>query len=301
MNIKNQPLVAIMMPSMNHERFVAEAVESVFAQGYANIRVVICDDASTDSNYSKLQELASRFPIVLIKNDTRLGIVKTLNRCYAECQDADFFYGMATDDIMQPGMIEACLNMMRMHPLAGIILGSHINIDSAGKRLDEARVKGPPKRILLETPFERYYPSFQFQRGAFTRSAYPLDGRMMGEDMYLFTFGVLSDFEVIQTDIPFILRRLHDNNTSRSAAYISSTENEWACFPDSPEKLRKMRISLRRHMLCCLGLKNSEKERFIPVFAKAGFSWHYILFRLSFIPPVRWSLSLARWLVRVLR
>lgn len=103
------PLVAIMMPSMNHERFVVEAVESVFAQGYPNLRVVICDDASTDSNYAKLQELASRFPIVLLKNEVRQGIVKTLNRCYAQCSDADYFYALASDDTMQLGMIKACI------------------------------------------------------------------------------------------------------------------------------------------------------------------------------------------------
>lgn len=295
------PLVAIMMPSMNHERFVVEAIESVFAEGYPNLRVVICDDASTDGNYAKLQELASRFPIILLKNEIRQGIVKTLNRCFAECSDADYFYALATDDILQPGMISACLKAMHRHPFAGIILGSHVNIDADGKLLGEACVKGPPRRILLESPFERYYPSFQFQRGAFTRSAYPLDGEMLGEDMYLFTFGVLSNFEVIQTEIPFIYRRLHANNTSQSKAYITSTENEWSRFEDSPVKRRKMRVSLRRHMLCCLGLANSQKERFIPIFRQAGFSWHYILFRFSFFTPGRWFFTLLRSAVKILR
>lgn len=58
MSAEQSPLVAVRMPSMNHERFVVEAVESIFAQGYPNLRVVICDDASTDGNYAKLQELA---------------------------------------------------------------------------------------------------------------------------------------------------------------------------------------------------------------------------------------------------
>jgi hypothetical protein len=61
----------------------------------------------------------------------------------------------------------------------------------------------------------------------FTRSAYPLPADMLGEDMNLFTFGVLSRFEVVQTDIAFILRRLHGNNTSLSQAYITVTDNEW--------------------------------------------------------------------------
>ena len=301
MSAEQLPLVAIMMPSMNHERFVVEAVESVFAQGYPNLRVVICDDASTDSNYAKLQELASRFPIVLLKNEVRQGIVKTLNRCYAQCSDADYFYGLATDDVLQPGMIRACLAEIARWPEAGMLLGAHVNIDAEGRVMSEARVNGAARRITLDSPFERYYPSFQFHRGAFTRSAYPLPTDMLGEDMYLFTFGVLSRFEVVQTDIAFILRRLHGNNTSLSQAYVTVTDNEWCCFPDSADKRRKMRVSYQRHMLCCLGLPNASKERFIPVFREVGWSWHYFAFRLSFLPPVRWGFSFVRWLIRSLR
>lgn len=301
MSTEQSPRVAIIMASMNHERFVVEAVESVFAQGYANLRVVICDDASTDGNYAKLQELASRFPIVLLKNEVRQGIVKTLNRCYAECADADYFYGLATDDILQPGMIRACLAEIACRPEAGMLLGAHVNIDAGGRFLGEACVNGAARRITLDSPFERYYPSFQFQRGTFTRSAYPLPATMMGEDMYLFTFGVLSPFEVIQTDIPFIFRRLHGHNTSLSQAYVTVTENEWSYIPDSTDKQRKMRVSYQRHMLCCLGLPNARKERFIPVFREMGWSWHYAAFRLSFFPPVRWGFSTVRWLIRSLR
>jgi len=301
MSAEQSPLVAIMMPSMNHERFVVEAVESVFAQGYPNICVVICDDASTDSNYARLQELASRLPIVLLKNEVRQGIVKTLNRCYAECADADYFYGLASDDIMQPGMIKACIAEFTRWPKAGMLLGSHLNIDADGKPMSEARVLGSARQIKLQSPFERFLPSFQFHRGEFTRAAYPLNEAMMGEDMYLFSFCILSKFEVVQTDIPFIRRRLHGGNASQSQAYVTSTETEWRYFPDSADKQRKMRVSHQRHMLCCLGLPNASKARFIPVFREMGWSWHYAAFRLSFLTPVRWGFSFVRWLIQALR
>jgi hypothetical protein len=106
---------------------------------------------------------------------------------------------------------------------------------------------------------------------------------------------------VVQTDIAFILRRLHGNNTSLSQAYVTVVDNEWRCFPDSADKRRKMRVSYQRHMLCCLGLPNSSKERFIPVFREVDWSWHYAAFRLSFLPPVRWGFSFVRWLIRSLR
>lgn len=301
MATKNAPMVAVIMPSMNHERFVEEAVMSIFSQNYENCRVVICDDASTDGNFEKLQQLAVRYPIILLKNEVRQGIVKTLNRCFAECAEADYFYAMATDDIMQPGMIRSCIAEIEKWPDAGMLLGAHVDIDAHGGYLSTSRVSGPSREIRLESPFERFYPSFQFHRGEFTRSAYPLNEAMMGEDHYLFTFGILSNFAVIQTNIPFIFRRLHSNNASLSQAYVTSTENEWRYLPESPNKARKFQVSLRRHMLCCLELPNASKERYLPVFAAGSCSWHYLLFQASFFPPVRWIFSSLRWLIRSLR
>jgi glycosyltransferase involved in cell wall biosynthesis len=292
------PLVAVIMPSLNHERFVTAAVESIFAQGYGNLRVVICDDASTDGNYAKLQELAARFPIILLKNEIRQGIVKTLNRCYAACAEAEYFYALASDDMIEPGMIKACIAEFIHWPKAGMLLGSYLNIDADGQPLSVARVRGSARQIKLRSPFERFLPSFQFHRGEFTRSAYPLNEAMMGEDMYLFSFCILSNFEVIQTDIPFIRRRLHGGNASQSQAYVTSTETEWKYLPDTPAKHRLERMAERRHMLCCLGLPNGDKERFITQFSRHGWSWHYMLFRFSFFAPFRWAARFSRWLVR---
>lgn len=227
--------------------------------------------------------------------------MKTLNRCYAECSDADYFYGLASDDMMQPGMIRACIAEFARWPKAGMLLGSHLNIDTDGQPLSVAQVAGPARQIKLRSPFERFLPSFQFHRGEFTRTAYPLNEAMMGEDMYLFSFCILSKFEVVQTDIPFIRRRLHGGNTSQSQDYVTSTETEWRYLPDSADKRRKMRVSYQRHMLCCLGLSNASKERFIPVFREVGWSWHYAAFRLSFLPPVRWGFSFVRRLIRTPR
>ena len=39
-----------MMPSLNHETYVEAAIDSVYAQGYRNLRLVVCDDASTDGS-----------------------------------------------------------------------------------------------------------------------------------------------------------------------------------------------------------------------------------------------------------
>ena len=296
--------IVIVVPVYNEAGNIEPLIREVnkaFAGECRAWQLVLVDDASTDGNYAKLQELAARFPIILLKNEIRQGIVKTLNRCFAECADADYFYALASDDMMEPEMIKACIAEFACWPGAGMLLGSYLNIDADSQPLSVERVQGSARQIKLCSPFERFLPSFQFHRGDFTRAAYPLNEAMMGEDMYLFSFCILSNFEVIQTDIPFIRRRLHGGNASQSQAYVNSTETEWSYFPDSADKQRKMRVSYQRHMLCCLGLPNASKARFIPIFREMGWSWHYAAFRLSFLTPVRGGFSFVRWLIRSLR
>jgi glycosyltransferase involved in cell wall biosynthesis len=44
------PLVSVVMPSYNHEKFLSEAIESVLGQDFDDLELIIVDDASTDSS-----------------------------------------------------------------------------------------------------------------------------------------------------------------------------------------------------------------------------------------------------------
>lgn len=300
MNSANEPYVAVMMASLNHESFVEQAVESVFAQGYHNLRLVVCDDASTDGNYAKLQQLASRHSFILLKNETRQGVIKTLNRCFAECKDADYFYGLASDDVLQPGMIRSCLEELKKWPQAGMLLGSHVIINKDGLTIGRSRRVRKPGIINLDSVWETYYPSYQFQRGSFTRSVYPMSIAGHAEDRHLFISCLLSRFKIVQTDIPFVLRRIHGANASMSAEARLCADDGWGAFAQHPLCRAKRRVALRRHMLCCMALPNEEKDKFKTLFSQDGFSLYLLLFRLSFARPFQWAFSLVRRMEKIL-
>lgn len=283
------PSIAIMMPSLNHERFVEQAVESVFSQNYPNLKLVVCDDASTDGNFRKLEQLARRYSFTLLRNESRQGVIKTLNRCFEHCRDADYFYMLASDDVLQPDMLRRCVEEMERWPQAGMLLGSHTVIDAAGTVIGRSRKVGSSRVIRLRSVWENYHLSFQFQRGDFTRSAYPMSVAGNAEDRFLFLACVMSPYQVVQTEIPFILRRIHGGNITLSDEARLSAEDGWANFVNLPGGKEKRSVSLRRHMLCCLALPNQEKERFRGLFAQDGPSVYYYLFLISFYRPAQWA------------
>ena len=45
------PLVSVLMPAYNAEKFISEAIESILDQTYKNFEFIIIDDASTDKTW----------------------------------------------------------------------------------------------------------------------------------------------------------------------------------------------------------------------------------------------------------
>ena len=67
----NQPLVSIIMPVYNCERFLSESIESVISQSYKKWELLIVDDGSTDKSISIIESYAEKDSrIQLYKNDS---------------------------------------------------------------------------------------------------------------------------------------------------------------------------------------------------------------------------------------
>ncbi len=101
------------MLTYNHELFVREALESVLAQHYPNLEVVVSDDASADRTPEILREYAARYPdVVRIRlGATNVGIVSNSNRALAACT-GEYIAWTAGDDVMLPGKLWRQVDLM---------------------------------------------------------------------------------------------------------------------------------------------------------------------------------------------
>lgn len=71
--VKTSPLVSIIIPSHNYERFLSKAIESVLGQTYGNWELVIIDDASTDHTKELVETYRlKRFKVV--RNIKNIGV-----------------------------------------------------------------------------------------------------------------------------------------------------------------------------------------------------------------------------------
>ena len=105
----NSPLVSVIIPAYNHEKYVQETVKSIINQTYKNIELIIIDDGSTDNTWQKIQEIKEecekRFKRVFFETKKNEGTCKTLTKLISLTQ-GEFVYLIASDDRAKPKAIE---------------------------------------------------------------------------------------------------------------------------------------------------------------------------------------------------
>lgn len=76
-----QPLVSVIMPAYNAEKYIGEAIASVCAQTYENWELLILDDGSADRTVEIAQAYAQRDArIRVLRNLQNMGVARTRNR-----------------------------------------------------------------------------------------------------------------------------------------------------------------------------------------------------------------------------
>ena len=101
-----RPLVSVLMPAYNHERFVRQAIESVWRQSYPNLELLVIDDGSPDRTLEIVREMAERSPIPMrIEAQANQGIAATLNRLVDRAK-GEWLAFLSSDDFYAPDYVE---------------------------------------------------------------------------------------------------------------------------------------------------------------------------------------------------
>ncbi len=123
----DQPLISIITPSFNRAALIADAVESVLAQGYPNFEHIIVDGASTDGTLDVLK----KYPHLRIVSEPDRGMYDALNKGLALAH-GDVIAWLNTDDLYPPGTFAVVAEVFAAHPDACAVSGAaETFVDSA--------------------------------------------------------------------------------------------------------------------------------------------------------------------------
>jgi glycosyltransferase involved in cell wall biosynthesis len=129
------PLVSIVMPCYNAEKYFKEAIESVINQTYKNLEIVLVDDGSTDGTSELLNKYAEKVPqIKIISNEKNLGLIASLNKGVAASK-GEYIARMDADDISVSDRVEKIMNVFFQMPEVEVVSAANFMISLKGKIL----------------------------------------------------------------------------------------------------------------------------------------------------------------------
>ncbi|MDR3243838.1 MAG: glycosyltransferase family 2 protein, partial [Elusimicrobiota bacterium] len=103
------PLVSVAIPVYNHEKYVSAVIDSIIAQTYGNIELLIIDDGSKDLSWEKVcqkREICiKRFKRIDFEKQENKGTCITLNKLLDKAC-GKYIYLIASDDLAKPNAIE---------------------------------------------------------------------------------------------------------------------------------------------------------------------------------------------------
>ncbi len=102
----NQPLVSVLVPVYNVERYLAQCLQSICAQTYKNLEIICINDGSTDSSPHILRDFANRDGRIRIIDKPNSGYGDSMNQGL-EAARGKYIGIVESDDFIDPGMYEA--------------------------------------------------------------------------------------------------------------------------------------------------------------------------------------------------
>jgi len=126
------PLVSVGIPVYNGQNYLAEAIESILAQSFEDLELIISDNASTDATSEICREYTARDErIRYVRNDKNLGAAHNYNQL-VHMADGRYFKWHAHDDVCAPTFIEKCVAVLEADPDVVLCFTQTDGIDESG-------------------------------------------------------------------------------------------------------------------------------------------------------------------------
>ncbi len=178
------PLVSILMPLYNGERYVQQAIQSVVEQTYTNWELLVLNDGSTDNSEQIVREFTDE-RIRYMQNTENKGIVYTRNRIF-ELAKGYYWAILDCDDIAHPQRIAKQVAYLQQNPQC-VLCGTWAKkINENGARIGKLQPPVANENIRINQLFQ----------SSFIQSSVLLRTEAMQNIQYNADFPVAEDFDL---------------------------------------------------------------------------------------------------------
>lgn len=233
----NGPLVSVIMPVYNAEKFLADAIDSVLSQTHSDLEFLIFDDGSTDSSASIIASYATKDERIIPTYATvNSGYVKHLNDGILRSR-GEFIARMDGDDISMPERFSIQLNFLNENPRVIAVGTASTVINADGAELHQSGRIECPVCLRWQSFFVNplAHPTVMFRRSRVMQLGLYNVERMPAEDYDLWT-RLARVGDIANVNVPLLKYREHISSVSKVKAVeqkrnsIRAQQDHWWSF-----------------------------------------------------------------------
>ena len=132
----NNPLVSVIMPAYNSEKYIRSAIDSVLTQTYENFELILINDCSQDSTLTIMNEYAQKDGrIKVVSNKVNSGVSFSRNRTISMSR-GEYVAFIDSDDIWAPEKLEKQVQLISEIPDAVLVYTASGFVLHDGHRVD---------------------------------------------------------------------------------------------------------------------------------------------------------------------
>lgn len=258
------PLVSVIVPCFNHEKFVTESLLSVINQSYRNVQLIVIDDGSTDNSAEVIRKIKKDFNFIF-ETQSNVGISATLNRAITEYANGKYIAILASDDFWHKDKLSQQVEFMEQNKDFAMVCSESYIIDSESN-------------VVSEFDKKLFEGSYSFEEIAYGRCLIPALTTMIRKE--IFQEVGLFDQNLIIEDMDMWLRiayrnkigvinrklafyRQHSTNVSSKGIIMAKSRfqilNKWKHIPS--KQFKKMKRNWELQALGDFGKTDKEEAK----------------------------------------
>ncbi len=201
----NNPLISVMMPTYNNGKYIKQAIESIYAQNYNNMEIIVVDDGSTDNT----REILNQYKDVKYFYIEHKGISVARNMAL-EKSKGEYIAFLDSDDYWLPNKLNTQMQYFKDHPDCPIVFTKYENIF---ENEDLKKNKRAMHEKAIEDTFKQYLPSTVLKKELFDKYG-AFDEKFSGIEDAEFIYRISMKGINIKhyIDKVFYIRRIHGKN-----------------------------------------------------------------------------------------
>ena len=202
---KNNPLISVMMPTYNNAKYIKQAIESIYAQNYDNMEIIVVDDGSTDNT----KEILKQYKNIKYFYMEHKGISFARNVALKNSK-GEYIAFLDSDDYWLPDKLNIQMQYFQEHPDCQIVFTKYKNIF---EKEELKKNKRAMHEKAIEDSFQQYLPSTILKKELFNKYGF-FDEKFSGIEDAEFIYRISMKGINIKhyIDKVFYIRRIHGNN-----------------------------------------------------------------------------------------